>query len=130
MIIAIFEALAQLIVDGVFALFHSRGGRWVLFVLFLLCAVLVAGHYAYADEACPPEKPHARKMVDFTATVTCNANLNLRLMCPKETAAVMGMQLPTSTDPNLCYYVNDQTCSDIPVRKICLSDSELREAQK
>lgn len=65
--------------------------------------------------SCPPSRPHARTVRDLAIT-TCRMAMTRRLVCE-------------SAPSTFCGYQSQYDCDLPPVRFICLSDEELRDAQ-
>lgn len=97
--------------------------RWFLVPMLGLFALWVMSvERARADDGCPADRPHARYVVEGGVTV-CETLYRLRLVCPSE--------LVPGDTPKMCRYVDDTVCSQPSIiRTICLSDGELRAAQK
>lgn len=69
------------------------------------------------DNACPADRPIPRDVFDPASgsTITCNAVLNLKLMCPR--------------DGGVCSYVNEPICTKPSVVKRCFTEAEIAAAE-
>lgn len=90
-----------------------------LAVGFLGAALMIWADRARGEDACPPEKPHRKMVVDMTKTVSCNAVLLTMLRCPRDDAAP-------------CYWLVRSTCppSASAAVAVCLSDDELTKSRE
>lgn len=81
--------------------------------LFVVLFLMSAAHAA----ECPADRPIKRDVIDYSASMTCNSNLNLVLQCPKDGASP-------------CTYSNHPTCTPIPVKTQCFSQDEIDKASR
>lgn len=88
--------------------------------------------WAYGQQhECPSDKPNVRYVADLQSAITCNAAYRPKLVCPRDAPPRRSRSLTNPLDDgSLCWYVNDNECTQVAVRAICLSDEQLRAAQQ